>query len=436
MKTIIHGQRIKLVDVTSDHLIKVGVNLSFTQSIIVDISCFGVDAQNQLSDDRYMIFYNQKQSPCGALSIVNDKTQNSHTFQVDLKSLPDRIQKLVFTATIDDTGTMKDLEAGEINIVDSRGVAAEFKFDKGNLNQEKALIIAEIYLKGEWRFAAIAQGFNEGLGALLKHFGGQEAEETSSGANDPPTPRSKQSSASSSVASPATPPSSSGTASSSPEAPSAQKRVDSPPSTSSDNAASKISLSKITLEKKGDKKTISLKKATKNIIHINLNWDAPESKKFSFFGNSAPDLDLGCMFRLKNGEKGVIQPLGNYFGNKDFPPHILLDRDDRSGSCVQGENLRIYKPENLDFIMIFAMIYKGAKNFTTVNGRVTVTDQEGNEVYIKLDAPDPRYAFCAACSFKNTGSGLDLTKEELYFSSHREADRHFGFGFDWVKGSK
>jgi len=406
MKTIIQGQRVKLDELTNDLLLKVDINLSFTntQPISVDISCFGVDAQNQLSDDQYMIFYNQKQSPCGAISIVNDTRQNSHTFQIDIKKLPLTIQKLVFTATIDGSGTMKDLGTGAITLSDHTGIVSQFEFDKGNLNQEKALIIAEIYLKGQWRFAAIAQGFNEGLSALLKHFGGEESAQKASS----PTPPSS----SSSKPSPSKP---------------------SPP------LNTKVSLSKVTLKKKGEKKSISLEKSTNanNIIHINLNWDAPKSKKFSFLGSNAPpDLDLGCMYRLKDGNKGVIQPLGNFFGNSHQPPYILLDKDDRSGSSTTGENLRIYKPELIDFVMIFAMIYKGAKDFTTVNGRITVTDQKGNEVYIKLDAPDPKYTFCSVCSFKNTGSALDLKKEELYFSGHPDADKRFGFGFSWKKGSK
>ncbi len=385
MKSIITGQRIKLNELTLNNLFKVEITLSFSKSTIVDISCFGIDAQNKLSDDRYMIFYNQKQSPCGGLGIVKDSIPNSQTFQVDIDILPPKIQKLVFTATIDGSETMKDLRAGEINIIDNTGTAAQFKFDNSSLNQEKALIIAEIYLKGQWRFAAVAQGFNEGLSALLKHFGGEEIDQK-----------------------PSPPP------------------ID-----------TKVNLSKITLEKKGDKKTISLDKADKNLIHVNLNWDAPETKKFSFFSsNTAPDLDLGCMFRLKNEKMGVIQPLGNYFGSSHESPYILLDKDDRTGTSATGENLTIYKPELVDFVMIFAMIYEGAKDFTQVNGRVTITDQMGNEVYIKLDSPDPRYGFCSVCSFKNTVQGLVLTKEELYFSGHREADRHFGFGFRWTKGSK
>ena len=256
------------------------------------------------------------------------------------------------------------------------------------MNQEKALIIAELYLKGQWRFAAVAQGFNEGLSALLKHFGGEETEQTSS----PPPLLSPP---------PSAPP------------PPISPPPLSPPPPLESSLKPKVSLSKVTLEKKGDKKSISLDKITKNVIHVNLNWDAPEPKKFSFLGSKTPpDLDLGCMYRLKDGSMGVIQPLGNNFGSSHQPPFILLDKDDRSGSSASGENLRIY------------------------NGRVTVTDQKGNEVYIKLDSPDPRYAFCSVCSFKNTGSTLDLIKEELYFSGHSEADRHFGFGFRWSKGSK
>ncbi len=405
MKTIIQGQRIKLDELTNDLILKVGINLSFTNTqSIVDISCFGVDAQNQLSDDKYMIFYNQKQSPCGAISIVNDTRQNSHTFQLDIKKLPLSIHKLVFTATIDGSGTMKDLGTGEITLSDHTGIVAQFEFDKGNLNQEKALIIAEVYLKGQWRFAAIAQGFNKGLSALLKHFGGEESVDKTPSPAMPSSSRSKSS-----------------------------------PSKPSPSLNRKVSLSKITLKKKGDKKSISLEKSVnaENIIHINLNWDAPKPKKFSFLGsNTSPDLDLGCMFRLKDGNKGVIQPLGNFFGSSHQPPYILLDKDDRSGSSATGENLRIYKPELVDFVMVFAMIYEGAKDFTTVNGRITVTDQKGNEVYIKLDSPDPRYTFCSVCSFKNTETALDLKKEELYFSGHPEADKHFGFGFMWKKGSK
>jgi len=142
------------------------------------------------------------------------------------------------------------------------------------------------------------------------------------------------------------------------------------------------------------------------------------------------------MFRLKTGDIAVIQPLGGYFGDKNAMPYILLDKDDRSGSSEDGENLTIYRPDLVDFLIVFAMIYEGAKDFTTVNGRVTIKDKSQNEILVKLDSPNPNYNFCVACSFKNTGSNFELTKEELYFGGHPEADKHFGFGFKWKAGSK
>ncbi|MFP3428111.1 tellurium resistance protein TerA, partial [Pseudoalteromonas sp. SIMBA_162] len=56
-------------------------------------------------------------------------------------------------------------------------------------------------------------------------------------------------------------------------------------------------------------------------------------------GNSAIDLDLGCMYKLKNGKGGVVQALGNAFGNLEREPYIHLDGDDRSGQSSGGENL-------------------------------------------------------------------------------------------------
>src|SRR5438128_1255594 len=44
------------------------------------------------------------------------------------------------------------------------------------------------------------------------------------------------------------------------------------------------------------------------------------------------DLDLACMYELTDGTKGVVQPLGEFFGNINEPPYIHLSGDDRFGS--------------------------------------------------------------------------------------------------------
>ena len=80
-------------------------------------------------------------------------------------------------------------------------------------------------------------------------------------------------------------------------------------------------------------------------ILVNLNWNSKQRKKgflASLFGSdSAIDLDLGCLYELKNGQKGAVQALGNAFGSLDKPPFVSLDGDDRTGDVAGGEN-----PEN------------------------------------------------------------------------------------------
>jgi tellurite resistance protein TerA len=42
------------------------------------------------------------------------------------------------------------------------------------------------------------------------------------------------------------------------------------------------------------------------------------------------------MYRLRNGDAGVIQPLGGNFGDRHASPWIFLDKDDRSGAAADG----------------------------------------------------------------------------------------------------
>ncbi|MGH9156017.1 MAG: TerD family protein, partial [Acidimicrobiales bacterium] len=204
----------------------------------------------------------------------------------------------------------------------------------------------------------------------------------------------------------------------------------------------RVSLSKVTLDKKGDKKIVDLRKGgAGNKLHFNLNWTAPAARKKGFLaglagGASAPDLDLGCMFEMADGKLGVIQPLGGNFGNQNGPPHIYLDKDDRSGSAADGENLYILRPDLIKRVMVFALIYEGAKDFTSVGGRLTVTDPDGNEILVQLNNPDANHPFCSICLVTQSGGGVAIQKEERYFRGHRDADQYYQFGFSWSAGSK
>ena len=222
----------------------------------------------------------------------------STVFSVDLNRLPGFLQRLVVTVAAE-SGTMQALARGLLTLEGELDRAA-YVFTGAGYQQEKALILCEVYRKdGIWRFSVVDSGFNGGLSALLAHFGGEEVKP------DPPTP------------------------------------APAPPEP-------KVNLSKISLKKSGESHKIDLTKNRRR-IHVNLNWD----QRRGLFSRGI-DLDLACMYRLKDGRQGVIQALGNSFGAADQPPYIKLDKDDRSGASANGENMDFFRPELIDFAVVFA----------------------------------------------------------------------------------
>ena len=147
------------------------VKLQIQGAATYDFCCFGVDADNKLSDDRYMIFYNQLSSPAG--EITGADIPSGMEFTIKLNDLPPTIQKLVFTGSIDGAGVMREISSHKIFIGDQ--ISADFS--GADFEQEKAITSLEIYRKNGWRFNVVARGFNGGLDALLKFYGGEEIKE-------------------------------------------------------------------------------------------------------------------------------------------------------------------------------------------------------------------------------------------------------------------
>jgi tellurite resistance protein TerA len=479
------GQKAKLADLTSSTGLQVGIDVQATGDPVFDIACWGVDAAGKLSDDRYFVFYNQRSSPEGAISMAGPQGGDREVFAVDLDRVPASIDKLVFTATIDGAGTMSSVTAGHLRVLANGTEAMRFPFHGTDFSQEKAVILAELYRKGEWRVAAVGQGFNGGLSALLAHFGGSEVD-TAPAPPPPPPPPAAAPTPPPPAPMPAPPPPAPAGGFPPPPPPGGgfpapdqgfppppppaggfpppdqgfppppapgygqptapPPGFDKPaPAPVGAPAGGPVSLNKVTLDKRGESTKVSLAKGGGGgfqPVHVNLNWDNPYGaqapKKRGLFAkaaSSAPDLDLGCMWRMLDGTKGVIQPLGGKLGSQYEPPFIWLDKDDRSGAASDGENLRILRTDLIDLVVVFALIYEGATDFTTVGGRLAIIDSD-QEVHMRLAAPERGLGFVAACSIRRVGDEVVLTNEERYFPSHRECDAWFGFGFNWRAGQK
>ncbi|MES2887748.1 MAG: tellurium resistance protein, partial [Pseudomonadota bacterium] len=209
-----------------------------------------------------------------------------------------------------------------------------------------------------------------------------------------------------------------------------------------------VSLSKITLEKRGDKVSLAKKgSAGHGRIVCNLRWrsggdNAPKPTGLrSLFGkgkSGGVDLDLGCLFEMADGAKSVVQALGGLFGAYDQRPYIQLAGDDRTGQSVEGEFLYINgdRLKEIRRVCVYAFIYEGVPNWAQADGFVTLTVPGHPPVEVRMDGTDNRGSLCAIAMIENDGGELKVTKLAEYFSGQQELDARYGWGMQWQRGSK
>lgn len=204
----------------------------------------------------------------------------------------------------------------------------------------------------------------------------------------------------------------------------------------------------ISLTKRGQ--TVSLTKGAaaggSGPIRVNLNWEqraaAPEGKGFMKKLKAAAtpplDLDLGCLWELTDGTKGVVQALGNVFGSLDAPPYIQLDKDDRAGTSSDGENLLVNGKHaaQIKRLAVFAFIYQGAPNWSQAGGVVTIHPPAGEPVTIQLDETTDGKGMCGVCLITGDAGGFEVERLVQYVSRHSELDEMLGWGLNWRAGRK
>ncbi len=150
------------------------------------------------------------------------------------------------------------------------------------------------------------------------------------------------------------------------------------------------------------------------------------------------DLDLACMYELADGSKGVVQPLGDFFGDINQPPYVELSGDDRFGGS-SGETLYINldKKDEIKRLLIFVYIYDGTPAFDRTQGKLTLYPNSGPRVEIDLDERAPQARSCAVVLIENIKGELLVRREVKYvYGFQSELDRLYGWGLQWARGYK
>ncbi|KAA6313514.1 hypothetical protein EZS27_035724 [termite gut metagenome] len=213
-----------------------------------------------------------------------------------------------------------------------------------------------------------------------------------------------------------------------------------------------INLNKITLEKQGDSHKIDLTKGKSNSskeIIINLNW----TQKKGFWANltnRAIDLDLGCFYELRDGQKNVIDGLqfahrqggskdvltrqGRYIGT----PWIWHTGDDRFGAG-DGENILVNSQglSDLQRIIVYCFIYKGVAKWVETNAIVTIKIPDNPDIVMEMGKQYNSQTFCAIAEIIfGSDNFMTIKKLATFHNGHSDCDKIYNWGMKWHAGSK
>ena len=369
----------------------------------LDVSAFLLTDTGKVRGDNDMCFFGQQSVNNGAVKLVESAAGRT-VFSLNLEAIDQAVEKVALTATIYENKA-KFAAFPVLNVSVSGGIEAPIPTQG---MQETALILGEFYRRqGAWKFRCVAQGFAGGLAPLAQHFGVDIAAPAPSAAPTPaPAP----------VAAPAAP------------AP-----------------ASKVNLSKITLDKQRPSISLEKKDGDFGEIKINLNWNrsSQNSGGGGFFASlrgksGGIDLDVGCLYEMENGSKGAVQALGNAFGDFRDAPFIQLMGDDRTGSVSDGEWLRINGKEwrQIRRVLVYAFIYEGAPNWQATDGVITLYIPGEAPIEVRLSEEGGSKGMCAIALLENVGGSVRVNRKVEFFKGHSDMDKAFGWGMRWAAGSK
>ena len=148
----------------------------------LDASAFMLNAAGKVRSDADFIFYNQPKSVEGAVQHSGDNRTGAgdgddESIIVDLSLVPADVEKIAVCVTIHAAEERRQnfgmVSSAYIRCIDAGSNAEVAKYDLSeDASVETAMIFGEIYRNnGDWKFKAIGQGFQGGLGPLAKNFG-------------------------------------------------------------------------------------------------------------------------------------------------------------------------------------------------------------------------------------------------------------------------
>ena len=155
----------------------------------LDASAFILGANGKVRSSTDFVFYNNQNWRDHTIWSSGDDTTGGSSADgddeqifIDFEKIPPWVDKIAITVTIHDAvnrrqnfGQVSNAYVRVAKIRDEYDTVGEtvIRFDLGEeFSIETALVVCEIYRKnGEWRFNAVASGYQGGLAALCRSYG-------------------------------------------------------------------------------------------------------------------------------------------------------------------------------------------------------------------------------------------------------------------------
>lgn len=148
----------------------------------LDASAFMITPAGKVRSDADFIFFNQPASSDGSVKHLGDNTTgegegDDEQLTIDLSKVPADVDKIAISVTIHEAevrnqnfGMVSQAFVRVVNAADNTEIV---RYDLSeDFSIETALVFGEVYRhSGEWKFKAVGQGFQGGLGAMAKTYG-------------------------------------------------------------------------------------------------------------------------------------------------------------------------------------------------------------------------------------------------------------------------
>ena len=154
----------------------------------LDASAFLLGENGKLLRDEDFVFYNNLSGRDGAVihtgdNLTGDGEGDDEVIIIDFTKLPPEIRKIAVCVTIHEAeerrqnfGQVSNAYIRVAKMKDENDISGDtiLRFDlEEEFSIETALVVAEFYKRnGEWKFNAIGSGYQGGLAAIVRSYGG------------------------------------------------------------------------------------------------------------------------------------------------------------------------------------------------------------------------------------------------------------------------